>query len=98
MNIELVHPCPCAERFPGRELAVGVLSPFMVRFSAIVPPFRGYQVCPRWGVSDPHSIEQWGSDIAAPGKRTVGGKDTSAPRYRPRGTAEIGSAKVDKAG
>ncbi len=48
-----------AERFPGSELVVDALSPFMVHASAIVPSFRGYQARPRWGVSDPRTIETW---------------------------------------
>ncbi len=52
-----------AGRFPGSEIVVDALSPFMVRSSAVVPSFRGYQARPRWGVSDPRVIESWGSGI-----------------------------------
>ncbi len=52
-----------AERFSGSEMIVDALSPFMVHASAINPSFRGYQVRPRWSVSDPRSIETWYSGI-----------------------------------
>jgi O-methyltransferase involved in polyketide biosynthesis len=52
-----------ADRFPGSEMIVDALSPFMVHSSMIVPSFRGYHVRPRWGVSDPRKIESWGNGI-----------------------------------
>ena len=52
-----------AGRFPGSELVVDVLSPFMVHTSAFMPSFRGYRARPRWGVSDPWELEDWGSGI-----------------------------------
>jgi O-methyltransferase involved in polyketide biosynthesis len=52
-----------AERFPGSELVVDALSPFMVHSSAFVPSFRGYQARPCWGVSDPMAIERWCSSM-----------------------------------
>lgn len=52
-----------AKRFPGSELIVDALSPFMVHASAIIPSFRGYQARPCWSVSDPRSIETWCSGI-----------------------------------
>jgi len=53
-----------AERFPGSEMVVDALSPFMVRASALVPMFRGYQVRPRWEVSNPRAIESWSSRVS----------------------------------
>ncbi len=44
-------------------MIVDCLSPFIVRASSLVPIFRGYQVRPRWAVSDPHSIESWSSRV-----------------------------------
>ena len=52
-----------AERFPGSEMVVDALSPFMVRASAIVPTFRGYRVRPRWCVAHPRKLESWGGGI-----------------------------------
>jgi O-methyltransferase involved in polyketide biosynthesis len=51
------------EAFPGSELIVDGLSPFMVHSSAVVPAFRGYQARPRWGVSDPRTMERWGKGL-----------------------------------
>lgn len=52
-----------AEAFPDSELIVDGLSPFMVHSSAVVPAFRGYQARPRWGISDPQSIQRWGKGL-----------------------------------
>jgi O-methyltransferase involved in polyketide biosynthesis len=52
-----------AEAFPDSELIVDGLSPFMVHSSAVFPAFRGYQARPRWGVSDPRTIERWGKSL-----------------------------------
>lgn len=52
-----------ADRFPGGELVIDTLSPFMVHASAVMPSFRGYQARPRWGVSDPLAIETWNSGL-----------------------------------
>jgi O-methyltransferase involved in polyketide biosynthesis len=52
-----------AERFPGAEMIVDALSPWMVRSSAVVPWFRGYQTRPRWGLNDPCELNGWGSGI-----------------------------------
>jgi O-methyltransferase involved in polyketide biosynthesis len=49
--------------FPGAQIVVDALSPFMVRSSAVIPWFRGYQVRPRWAVSDPKELESWGCGI-----------------------------------
>ncbi len=52
-----------AGRFPGSELIVDALAPFMIHSSAVVPTFRGYQARPQWSLSDPQDIESWGSGI-----------------------------------
>lgn len=52
-----------AERFPGSEMVVDILSPFMVQASAVIPMFRGFQVRPRWGMLDMQKIENWGGGI-----------------------------------
>jgi O-methyltransferase involved in polyketide biosynthesis len=70
-----------ARRFPGSEMVVDTLSPFMVRSSGMVPWFRGYKVRPRWGVSDPRSVERWGSGIRL--LESYGYFDEPEPRLAP---------------
>lgn len=79
-----------AERFPGSEMVIDALSPFMVHSSAVVPSFRGYQARPRWGVSDPRSIERWCSGIQL--LESYGYFDQPEPRLS--GIRWMGSAPI----
>lgn len=72
-----------AERFPGAEMVVDALSNFMVRSSALVPWFRGYQTRPRWAFTDAGRIESWSSAIHL--LETYGYFDTPEPRLAGHG-------------
>lgn len=72
-----------AERFPGSEMVVDALSAFMVRSSALVPWFRGYQTRPRWAFTDGRQIETWSSCLHL--LETYGYFDTPEPRLAGQG-------------
>ena len=50
-------------RFPGAEIVMDALSPFMVRLSKVLPSMRGFQARPRWALVNSNQVEAWGQGI-----------------------------------